>query len=545
MGANSIRMRVEYFGRSVDGDGSKGATFFLNEKPTYLPTAGDKVLVTHTETSTGVQNTLNSLQTNTLIGTFDEFITESSGLTTNDGFIYLMHIIYNDSSISLKTKGTSRGFIEYEANPSNLQVLKSVENVQVVTEKAYFDDIDGNNSLIGTTSGASQNLGQIMPMCFINQSDTTSVFSNLYKTFNLPITNTQQKDFTRSALGNLIAGTSFYVTGELYDWTTAGGISSDSVVHPRTGHTGQFYGTAYQYLNQSKVLVIEIPQNQYGEIIDGKSVKIILPRNTSGATFEIYSAFKKNTTFYNTTGLDKFLSENDLNAGYFNNQPNLDTTLTDYQSNVALLFSDQIKAPGGNTGKTWSDGHTQVMNGERVYSNGVAINKEFFDLYNDQAVGIAYLDKGFFVITDSTIVNAVYNLYTGLTGNTTALNIINNVGDPVSSQFLFPSSGTTGYTTPICEFVSYNTEKSLNVVAIASTDEFYKSTNPTAIELIGDTNNYKYADFKSGDDNLYPIIISSIGLYDSDGTLLAVCKPSEPIKKYWYEVVSFHIKIRL
>ena len=37
----------------------------------------------------------------------------------------------------------------------------------------------------------------------------------------------------------------------------------------------------------------------------------------------------------------------------------------------------------------------------------------------------------------------------------------------------------------------------------------------------------------------------SVFSYDADGNLLAICKPTQPIKKYWYDVISFNIKIRL
>jgi len=42
-----------------------------------------------------------------------------------------------------------------------------------------------------------------------------------------------------------------------------------------------------------------------------------------------------------------------------------------------------------------------------------------------------------------------------------------------------------------------------------------------------------------------PVVITQLGIHDAQGNLLAVCKPTQPIQKYWYDVVSFNVKIRL
>ena len=104
---------------------------------------------------------------------------------------------------------------------------------------------------------------------------------------------------------------------------------------------------------------------------------------------------------------------------------------------------------------------------------------------------------------------------------------------------------TRQYNDNFIEYFSYNTEKSLNIVCLASCDEFYKSTNDTAKELLNLEENADVADFKTDDLNLHPIMISQIGIHDSDGNLLAICKPNQPIKKYWHDILSFNIKIRI
>jgi hypothetical protein len=95
------------------------------------------------------------------------------------------------------------------------------------------------------------------------------------------------------------------------------------------------------------------------------------------------------------------------------------------------------------------------------------------------------------------------------------------------------------------EYMSYNTEKSLNIVCLASSDEFFKSTNDTAKDLTSTPVANDFTNFKSDTQNLYPVIVTSLGIHDANGNLLAICKPTQPVKKYWYDVVSFNVKIRL
>jgi hypothetical protein len=116
-----------------------------------------------------------------------------------------------------------------------------------------------------------------------------------------------------------------------------------------------------------------------------------------------------------------------------------------------------------------------------------------------------------------------------------------------STQFVFTGiTGSYSGITSDLQYISYNTEKSLNIVCLASSSEFYKSTNDTARELITSTlATDDFSSFQSQSQNLYPITITSLGIHDAAGNLLAICKPTQPVKKYWYDVVSFNVKIRL
>jgi hypothetical protein len=108
-------------------------------------------------------------------------------------------------------------------------------------------------------------------------------------------------------------------------------------------------------------------------------------------------------------------------------------------------------------------------------------------------VGVAYLDKGFLVITHPTIVNN------------------------------FTSSMSTDTT---ITFDSVSTAVYQNITCIAGRGEFGGSTNPTF----------------TGSDT---VRISEIGLYDNLGNLIAMGKTDRHVTKNINEFKAFNVKITL
>ena len=148
-----------------------------------------------------------------------------------------------------------------------------------------------------------------------------------------------------------------------------------------------------------------------------------------------------------------------------------------------------------------------------IYRVGYNTNKPFSlnrkQLYNlqtnsnlaqsaDTIVGIAYLDKGFLVITDPTIINTI-----------DSNNLISGV--------------TTGATVT---FNSVSTSVSQTITCVAGRGEFGTSTNPT---------------FTSSDTPR----ISEVGLYDELGNLIAMSKTDRHITKNVNEFLALSIKIEL
>jgi hypothetical protein len=287
-----------------------------------------------------------------------------------------------------------------------------------------------------TISGAS------LSQNVITRTNTqTDPLVNLYYAFNLPLNTTD--DFNYTGL---------------------------------TPSFGGFSGTALSGIAQTKIIAIGIG-GSIGELIDGKQIKLSI--TTTASTFNIYSTFQN-------TGLP--LSVQDAN--YTDAAAN--TRM--FGSNVAFLVSDDIKKPnGGNAALSWSTGFGSVkpfsVNAKQLYNLTTDTN---LAESADTVVGIAYLDKGFLVITEPTIVN---NFNPASTATSVTLN-------SVSSSVV------------------------QNVTCLLARGEFGVSSNPT---------------FRNGDTPR----ISEIGLYDGDGDLIALAKMDRQIVRNVNEFLALGIRIGL
>ena len=239
--------------------------------------------------------------------------------------------------------------------------------------------------------------------------------------------------------------------------------TSDVIKYTSTTNVnGGYLDTAISGLTYNNVLVIGIPNSQYGEIIDGKTIKLDI--TTTAATYVCYSTYQRNSTNYATQ--DANIRETSTNI-----TPNIG-------DNVVLLFSDAIKRPNSDITKSWATGYDTP----KPYSLG---SKQLFNYTTsssqgytaDTAIGVAYLDKGFIVITQPEIVDSFVE---GVDSTATTIS-----------------------------FNSLVTDISQSIVCDAQTSEFRKSSNPT---------------FTYGVD--IPRL-TEIGLYDNDKVLVAIAKLSE------------------
>lgn len=336
-----------------------------------------------------------------------------------------------NASISNSTTQVSNIKSPLIVNASGL-LRKSVEN-----QSTYISyDILSNGTTTLNGSSLSFNV--------INRNDyNTDSLVNLFYSFGLPLNST--------------------------DDTTYTGI---------TYERGGYSNTALSGIAQTNILVIGINNSSYGESLDGKTIRLDLP--TSAGTYTIYSTFENK-------GVSKSIEDANIR----------DTSLATQNlgSNVAMLVSDDIMTPnGGSSSLSWATGYNTVKpfsnNGKQFYNLQTNTN---LGLTADTVVGIAYLDKGFLVITNPTIVNNFTNSLTS------------------SSVLTFESVSSAVYQ---------------NITCLANRGEFGASTNTTF----------------SGSD--IPRI-SEIGLYDDLGNLIALAKTDRQVTKNINEFKAFNIKINL
>lgn len=242
---------------------------------------------------------------------------------------------------------------------------KAVESQSIIITSEVVPN--GETTISGTS--LTQNL--------INRNDIlTDSLVNLYSSFGLPLNSQSDNNFTGITYSN-----------------------------------GGFSDTALSGLAQSNILVFGIDNDMYGESLDGKQVRLVLP--TTAGTYTIYS------TFQNKGGSLK------VEDGKYRDTSIVTASI---DSSLAMLFSDTIMTPNGGSGSL-------------SWATGFGLNKPFSlhnkSLYNlqtntnlaltaDTAVGVTYLDKGFIVITHPTII-ADYDSITASAATVTFDSVSTNV----------------------------------------------------------------------------------------------------------------------
>lgn len=276
---------------------------------------------------------------------------------------------------------------------------------------------------------------------------------------------------------NRLSGTTDPLVNLYYTFGLPLNSSQDALYTATTTNNGGFAQTALSGIAQSKILSIAIPNSQYGELIDGKSIKLSI--KSSGQTFNIYSTFQ-----------NKGLSTQTEDANYTDSA----TQSQKIGNNIAFLFTDSIQKPGNNTNLSWSTGYGTYkpfsQNGKQLYNFTTNTN---IGQTADTCVGIAYLDKGFLVITNPTIVDN-FSLV-DVTATTLSLD-------------------------------STTTVVQQNITCIAGRGEFGRSTNTTF--GVSDTAR-----------------ISELGLYDDSNNLIAIGKLDRHVLKDLNQFMVLNVKIEL
>lgn len=346
---------------------------------------------------------------------------------------------------------------------------------------ALAGDIGPMNSI---GNGVTDNVF-LKSLLYVNRNGVTK--KNVESVSSTIVTEMVSNGFTSisgSNITRMVIDRNTYDTNNLvnlyYSFGLPLNLNTDSTYTAVTNTYGGYSDTAFSGLAATKIAVFGINNATYGEVIDGKSIKMVVP--TTGGTYTIYSTFQNKTIPLTTE-----------DANYYDTSTNAQTI----ESNVAFLFSDNIKKPNGSTTLSWATGWNShkpfSLNGKQLFNFQTNSN---LALTADTIVGVAYLDKGIIVLTHPTIVNNMGVLSTGATTATTIT------------------------------FDSISTDIYQNVTCIADRGEFGTSTNST----IGSTDSPR---------------ISEVGLYDNLGNLIAVAKTDRHIVKNVNEFIALGIKISL
>ena len=365
------------------------------------------------------------------------------------------------------------------------------------------------------SGGTGWNLisGATLPFTIIQRNPSNGrAFSNLYSSFNMP--------------------------------TISGDVNSFLSTWANTNFSG---------LTQEQAIVVEIPKSQYGILIDGRTLKLTVPKGGIGlqnqGNYTMYSSYDNPIPTS---------SDNSDEAEYFGNpkvQGNIGGAPGLPSTNVAFLFCDEIAGPTLSASSTsitsWSNGWVSNTT-PTGYPGGGVDNFKFTQTVSssntpkayaqtqDKPVGIAYLDKGFAVITDPTIVSN-FNYSGASTGGTRIYEEYAYVPADSSgiTQVYFTAS-----TSASCSYYSFEKEWSVVVDIVAGAGEFYITENQTAADsqtpYYGAGGNDTGIQFQTpfGDvhnvwdlSDLTSSFITEIGLYDSSNRLVAVAIPDRPIAK--------------
>ena len=240
---------------------------------------------------------------------------------------------------------------------------------------SVFNDYKLKSSLIVNIDGSIRKSVEPQSINVINENEVNKNIS--INSSKISVHSVNRQDYNTDGLVNL-----FYSFGLPTTETEKNRITG------QTATQGGFSDTVFNSLATDKILIFAIDNSEYGEVIDGKTIKFELP--TTANTYTIYSTFQ-NKNEQPSISDNKFYST---------------TSMTDLGEKISLLVSDDIATPNTNPALSWSTGYGL----DNPFGSN---NKEFvrtstntnIGVTADTIVGISYLDKGLLVITNPQIIN--------------------------------------------------------------------------------------------------------------------------------------------
>jgi len=306
----------------------------------------------------------------------------------------------------------------------------------------------------------------------------------------------------------------------------------------------------FDWHNAKRMIIASIPQSGCSSYIDGSTVQLRVPTGSDASDY---------VTFYGScyagypdpeTGLDITVDQTSFVPGggaacY------LFPEYTDLTANArpawgTLPYTGNVD--GGahpNAGSSnWTDAN---LNSETFYPHLRATNWKRGDDGRDVPYGMAFLEKGIFVIFDSFQRDAdfiaeyselfsgvtVWNLDISTTFNAYKTEAAKNTDEDNRSNIMF--AGTNGVQNARLTYRTVERSYKMIYFCHAGQGEFNSTSNHTY--------NHNKGYFRPEEaDSLW---VTEIGLYDNADNLLAYAKLSEPVEKNRLETLTFKVELQL
>lgn len=329
----------------------------------------------------------------------------------------------NSTSINLTAKLTAFGRQQLLANSS-----KIITHFAFGDSDAYYGasqplasgEVPASAGNLGTNGNTSNSIAQGYAPKSLIYYNSLGQRKKLVKEGSTNVVNNKlllgQKSITSLLLTQDKVNRTDYETDSLvnlfYSFRLPLTTADDTLFTTTPSAKGGYADTAMSGLAQDEILILGIDNSEYGEMLDGKTIKIELT-DTATTTYNIYSSFEKTLT--NTKRQDANFKETSFNSAVMG-------------GNIAFLFCDDIQKPNNDATKSWATGHFAT----KPYSKSSKVQFNMKDdaataTVADKIVGVAYLDKGFIAITDPTIISNYDTTHSAATATTVAF-------DSVSTQ---------------------------------------------------------------------------------------------------------------
>lgn len=317
------------------------------------------------------------------------------------------------------------------------------------------------------------------------------------------------------------------------------------------------FGTLVDYYNAKRMIIASIPDSECGSYLDGSTLKLNVPVTTSAQYVTLYGSTYGGYTYKNSQGVTyRAAEEYDRTGGV-------------YGGAYCYLFGNTVGAGNLNVA---SDA---ILDGEHPYTGNVdgaaninaaatswdsfvvnagdphiaATHRHHGDDGHDAPMGIAFLEKGIFVVFDSYGRDDLIQNYSGISTAgtvwvfaTTPLRAITTTGgtevqntNVANRKNIYFTGGTANKTISLI-YRSVTDEYKMIYFCHAGQNEFNSTTNHTY--------NHSKAYFKPEESD--SIWVTEIALYASDSDLpLAYAKLSEPVEKTRLDTLTFKVSLNL